>query len=146
MFLPLSVFYNTPPSKNPSKNLCLIETLTKRLLRTLLRSTSFKEPSKNPSKTRVRLHDPLGVRPIYVFISVGEGVQVLSPHVGWQTICPCCFNVSTYWGKKVYTSLLQQGAFLCRKKWGGGCYRGKISAPPDLCLPRCVFRDCPCIW
>ena len=19
-------------------------------------------------------------------------------------------------------------------------------APPDLCLPRCVFRDCPCIW
>ena len=33
------------------------ETLT-----SLLRSTSFKEPSKNPSKSRVLLHDPLGVR------------------------------------------------------------------------------------
>ena len=21
-----------------------------------------------------------------------------------------------------------------------------LRTPPDLCLPRCVFRDCPCIW
>ena len=34
------------------------------LLRTPLRSTSFKATSKNPSKSRMLLHDPLGVRPI----------------------------------------------------------------------------------
>ena len=22
----------------------------------------------------------------------------------------------------------------------------KVWTPPDLCLPRCVFSDCPCIW
>ena len=38
-FCLLSAFYNRPPSKNPSKNLGLIETLTRRLLRTLLKST-----------------------------------------------------------------------------------------------------------
>ena len=60
----LSTFYNTPPSKNPSKNLCLYW-------------NPYKAPSKNPSKKHlllenllrtllrsVRLHDPLGVRPI----------------------------------------------------------------------------------
>ena len=24
--------------------------------------------------------------------------------------------------------------------------RYEFWAPPDLCLPRCVFGDCPCIW
>ena len=67
MFLPskrlLSAFYNMPPSKNPSKNLCLYR-------------NPYQAPSKNPSKKHlllenllrtllrsVRLHDPLGVRP-----------------------------------------------------------------------------------
>ena len=44
-----------------------IEALTRRLLRTLQRRTSFKEQSKNPSKSRVRLHDPLGVRPTGIY-------------------------------------------------------------------------------
>ena len=47
----LSAFYKTLPSKNPSKNLVFTENPYRRLLRTLLRS--------------VRLHDPLGVRPIF---------------------------------------------------------------------------------
>ena len=68
VFLPskhlLSTFYNTPPSKNPSKNLCLY-------------SNPYKAPSKNPSGKHLllenllrtllrsmRLHDPLAVCPI----------------------------------------------------------------------------------
>ena len=63
-FCLLSAFYDTPPSKNPSKNLCLCW-------------SPYKAPSKNPSKKHllvenllrtllrsVWLHDPLGVRPI----------------------------------------------------------------------------------
>ena len=64
-FCLLSAFYNTPPpSKNPSKNPCPYW-------------KPYKVPSKNPSKKAlplknllrtllrsVRLHDPLGVRPI----------------------------------------------------------------------------------
>ena len=66
VFLPcslLSAFYNSPPSKNPSKNLCLYW-------------NPYQAPSKNPSKKpllvenllrtllrSVWLHDPLGVRP-----------------------------------------------------------------------------------
>ena len=59
----LSAFYNTPPSKDPSKNLCLYW-------------NPCETPSKNPSKKHlllenllrtllrsVRLHDPLGVCP-----------------------------------------------------------------------------------
>ena len=30
---------------------------------------------------------------------------------------------------------------VCAKK-----LRAHFSFPTDLCLPRCVFRDCPCIW
>ena len=83
VFLPskrlLSAFYNTPPSKNPSKNLCLYW-------------NPYQAPSKNPSKKHllvenllrtllrsVRLHDPLGVRPIH------------GARRGTHPTCPCCF-------------------------------------------------------
>ena len=62
-FCLLSAFYNTRPSENPSKNLCLYW-------------NPYQAPSKNPSKKHLlienllrtllrsaRLHDPLGVRP-----------------------------------------------------------------------------------
>ena len=67
-FCLLSPFYNTPPSKNPSKNLCLYW-------------NPYKAPSKNPSKKHllvenllrtlrrsVRLHDPLRVS---LFFEIG---------------------------------------------------------------------------
>ena len=49
----LSAFYETLPSKNPSKNLGFTRAPYRRLLTTLLKALAFKEPAKNPSKKRV---------------------------------------------------------------------------------------------
>ena len=87
-FCLLSTFYETLPSKNPSKNLVFTKILYRRLLGTLLRST-FKEPSKNPSKSRVLLHDSLGVHPgrgVGGAREFAEGCRPLSHHSDWS--CP----------------------------------------------------------
>ena len=66
MFLPskhlLSAFYETLPSKNPSKSLVFTENpLQAPSKNPSKKALAVREPSKNPSKSRVRLHGPLVV-------------------------------------------------------------------------------------
>ena len=72
----------------------------------------FKEPSKNPSKSRVLLHDPLGVRPLDVLGSVFgrtdfSRIFILSRRIFSRIFEPPDFFSSFLWGK-VLRKILQE--------------------------------------
>ena len=68
VFLPpkhlISAFYEMLLAKSPSRNLVFTENPYRRLLKPpFSEALALKESFKNPSKSRVLLHDPLGVHP-----------------------------------------------------------------------------------